>query len=263
MARSKKKPNYNSVKEDQDFLKRVSDYYQEIVDGRRYSDKNKSEDEAAFKYVIQTAEEFNVTPLKMRKLLITAGVYSTVTSEIVANLHAEGKSVQEIQAITGLKKSSINGYLPYSKVIYNQSEKSVGADRIGLYRKRNGLISTLQKDLSDEALWDCIIAHQDFLFHTSSGLPFKYSVKVGKNGQYTKELIIDRREESKTLSWSSIVLAFKNAVAFERVVTKPKALGDIRGISYIYPIFYYFGLIQVPEKFKVNMNGKNPKKKGL
>ena len=62
MARSKKKPNYNSVKEDQDFLKRVSDYYQEIVDGRRYSDKNKSEDEAAFKYVIQTAEEFNVTP---------------------------------------------------------------------------------------------------------------------------------------------------------------------------------------------------------
>ena len=126
MARSKKKPNYNSVKEDQDFLKRVSDYYQEIVDGRRYSDKNKSEDETAFKYVIQTAEEFNVTPMKMRKLLITAGGYSTVTSEIVANLHAEGKSVQEIQAITGLKKSSINCYLPYSKVIYNQSEKSVG-----------------------------------------------------------------------------------------------------------------------------------------
>ena len=52
MARSKKKPNYNSVKADQDFLKRVSDYYQEIVDGRRYSDKNKSEDETAFKYVI-------------------------------------------------------------------------------------------------------------------------------------------------------------------------------------------------------------------
>lgn len=140
MARSKKKPNYNSIKADQDFLKRVSDYYQEIVDRRWHDDNTKTEDEAAFKYVIQTAEEFNVTPMKMRKLLITAGVYSTVTSEIVANLHAEGKSVQEIQEITGLKKSSINGYLPYSKVIYDQSEKSVGADIIGLYRKRNGLI---------------------------------------------------------------------------------------------------------------------------
>lgn len=58
--------------------------------------------------------------MKMRKLLITAGVYSTDTSRIIiGKLHAEGKSVSEIQAITGLKRSSINGYLPYSKIIYN------------------------------------------------------------------------------------------------------------------------------------------------
>ena len=29
-----------------------------------------------------------------------------------------------------------------------------------------------------------------------------------------------------------------------------KALGDIRGVSYIYGMFYRFGLIDVPEKVK-------------
>lgn len=163
-----------------------------------------------------------------------------------------------IQAITGLKKSSINGYLPYSKVIYNHDDKSVGVDRVGLYRKRTVLIKRLQAYLSDEALWNCLVEHQGFLFHTSSGLPFKYHVKIGRNGQFTKELLVDRRVESKTLSWSSIALAFRNALAYEGIVLKPKALGDIRGISYIYPVFYHFGLIQVPDKIKKQMDGKNP-----
>lgn len=33
-----------------------------------------------------------------------------------------------------------------------------------------------------------------------------------------------------------------------RIVDRPKALGDIRGISYIYEIFNRFGLIEMPEK---------------
>ena len=31
------------------------------------------------------------------------------------------------------------------------------------------------------------------------------------------------------------------------VISRPKEIGDIRGISYIYPIFYRLGLIAVPE----------------
>ena len=34
----------------------------------------------------------------------------------------------------------------------------------------------------------------------------------------------------------------------------PKALGDIRGISYIYPILYGFGIIEVPESVAFKMN---------
>ena len=33
---------------------------------------------------------------------------------------------------------------------------------------------------------------------------------------------------------------------------RPKALGDIRGVTYIYGMFYRFGLIDVPDKVKKN-----------
>lgn len=263
MGRAKKKTGYNANTIDKKFIKEVSEYYCNLVQSAGIIICADALDDSLFKYIIETAAEFHVTPMKMRKLLITAGVYSTDKSRFIGELHAEGKSASEIQAITGLKKSSINGYLPYSKVIYNHDDKSVGADRVGLYRKRQKLIKELKKTMSEEALWECFIEYQNFLFHTASGLPFKYVIKTGRNGLYTKELIVDRREESKTLAWSSVLLAFHNAIVIEGVVQKPKTLGDIRGISYIYPIFYHFGLIQVPEKFKLNMDGRNPKKKGL
>ena len=37
-------------------------------------------------------------------------------------------------------------------------------------------------------------------FKTYSGLPFSYEVRKGRNGEYTKELWIDRREKSKSLA---------------------------------------------------------------
>ena len=36
-------------------------------------------------------------------------------------------------------------------------------------------------------------------------------------------------------------------------IKRPKALGDVRGVSYIYPMFYTFGIIKVPEKFEEEM----------
>ena len=83
-------------------------------------------------------------------------------------------------------------------------------------------------------------------FKTYSGLPFTYEIKKGRNGEYTKELWIDRREKSKSLAWSSVLLALQNIKKVGEVVDRPKALGDIRGVTYIYGMFYRFGLIDVP-----------------
>ena len=70
---------------------------------------------------------------------------------------------------------------------------------------------------------------------------------------YNRELLIDRREKSKSLAWSSVVLAFENSKRISEEVKKPKALGDIRGVSYIYPILWRFGLIRVPEAIEKKM----------
>ena len=94
---------------------------------------------------------------------------------------------------------------------------------------------------------------------TYSGLSFSYEVRKGRNGEYTKELWIDRREKSKSLAWSSIVLALGNTKG--GVVDRPKALGDIRGVTYIYGMFYRFGLINVPDEVKEKMGHPKNRKK--
>ena len=75
----------------------------------------------------------------------------------------------------------------------------------------------------------------------------------------TKELWIDRRENSKSLAWSSVLLALKNIKG--EVVDRPKALGDIRGVTYIYGMFYRFGLIDVPDDAKEKMGHPKDRKK--
>ena len=85
------------------------------------------------------------------------------------------------------------------------------------------------------------------------------TVRKGRNGEYTKELWIDRREKSKSLAWSSIILALKNIKG--EVVDRPKALGDIRGVTYIYGMFYRFGLIDVPDEVKEKMGHPKNRKK--
>ena len=116
-----------------------------------------------------------------------------------------------------------------------------------LQRKREQALQRLRKERTEEALWDCVTAYQDFEFHKNSGLPYYYHM--------TKELWINRREKSKSLVWSSVRSAYQKVLELQQeserpVVERPKALGDIRGITYIYGIFYEFALLEMPEKAK-------------
>mgnify|MGYP004608496061 CR=1 FL=1 len=104
-----------------------------------------------------------------------------------------------------------------------------------------------------------VLAYDGVIFKTYSGLSFSYEVRKGRNGQYTKELWIDRRENSKSLAWSSVLLALGNIK--EEVVDRPKALGDIRGVTYIHGMFYRFGLIDVPDEVKEKMGHPKDRKK--
>ena len=92
---------------------------------------------------------------------------------------------------------------------------------------RRERINILKEAPSEENLWQAVMAFQDYPFKTVTGLPFQYTLKTGKNGEWTKELWIDRREKSKSLSWSSVVLAFKNS----RKTTEFDAVSQVSEIT--------------------------------
>ncbi len=81
-------------------------------------------------------------------------------------------------------------------------------------------------------MWQAVIAFQDYPFKTATGLPFRYKLKVGKNREYNRELLIDRREKSKSLAWSSVVLAFENSKRVSEEVKKSnKIYYEIKAIA--------------------------------
>ena len=199
------------------------------------------------------AAELDFSLLKLRKLLITADAFKSDICTEINSLYQSGKKIPEIMTLTGLSRASVHSYLPYTKGLYNAAELSLNAERCRAYRTRQEQVQLLQEMPSEENLWQAIIAFQDYPFKTATGLPFRYKLKVGKNGEWNRELLIDRREKSKSLAWSSVMLAFENSMKISEEVKKPKALGDIRGMSYIYPRLWIFGLIEVPEVIEKKM----------
>ena len=206
------------------------------------------------------ADALNLNPIKVRKLLITADVYESEVAEKVQATFQEYRETQDYKTsilstanTLKLSKASVTSYLPYEKGVYFPREApvekiSVGAERQRRYRA----VRKLRTEPTEEHLWEVVLLYSGVRFKTYSGLPFTYEIRKGRNGQYTKELWIDRRENSKSLAWSSVLLALNNIKEVGAVVDRPKTLGDIRGVTYIYGMFYRFGLIDMPDK----VNGK-------
>lgn len=120
-----------------------------------------------------------------------------------------------------------------------------------------GIKAKEEREVLDVLLWNAILEYQNQKFYTLSGLEFSYTVKHKKNGEYSGELLISRKETSKTLTRSSVMLAFHKVLEQIQMKEKngevhlispeyrgPKAIGQIFGISYIFSLFLEFGLIR-------------------
>ena len=203
------------------------------------------------KEIKATAAELDLAPLKVKKLLITAGKIRDPQTEEIQRLQNAGCSMDEIERALSLSRASVNSYLPYKKIPYKEEDISSNAEWCDLYRKRKAAVQKLHEQPDEQSLWDCFILFRNYQFHTATGLKFMYEIKKGRSGIYTKELWIDRTE-GKSLVWSSVLLAF-NRIENGRTYERPKDLSDSRGISYLFPMFYRFGLIEVSDKVKVKM----------
>ena len=242
-GRKPSKPEYSAAKNLAQQMKAAADLY-------------------ADKMTLQAiADTLSLNPIKVRKLLITAGVYESDTAKLVQQTFNTFRETQDYStAVTStmaalqLSRPSVTSYLPYEKGVYfpekaEAANISAGAERQRHYRA----VVALKKNPCEENLWKCVVAFRGYKFKTMSGLPFTYKLKKGRGDEFTKELWIDRRGGSESLAWSSVMLAYHNIAKIGEVVDRPKALGDIRGVSYIYGMFYRFGLIDVPKKIKEKM----------
>lgn len=87
MSRPKKKPNYNPHQIMQEFMDAIADAF------GSYDDR----DDDTAPGLNAVAAEFGITALKARKLLITAGVYSTALSRRIAELAAAGYKIMSTE----------------------------------------------------------------------------------------------------------------------------------------------------------------------
>ncbi|WP_418750621.1 hypothetical protein [Frisingicoccus sp.] len=241
-GKPKKKPDYDSGQITEEVLGAAVAAYRP-VEGKHPS--------------LQTiADELNrqgikgLNPLKVRKLLITAGVYKSKTADQVLELWNTGSSVKSIQEQMRLSRASVNSYLPYSKIIYKLDEvpggeRSVNADRQKLFRDRKGAVKQM-RDLLDESgdnerleehMWDTLNLFQGYPFLTAKGLKFTYTLKGN-------EIFFSRKEKSVTRA--KVDLALQKAVEKEGLVSGPKKL-DCFGAIYLYPVFQRLGIIKVKE----------------
>ena len=134
------------------------------------------------------ADVLNLNPIKVRKLLITAGVYESEVAEKVQDTFERYRKTQDYKTsilstatVLGLSKASVTSYLPYEKGVYfpNTADKekiSVGAERQRRYRA----VRKLRTEPTEEHLWEVVLLYAGVRFKTYSGLPFTYEIRKGE-----------------------------------------------------------------------------------
>ena len=136
------------------------------------------------------ADAIVLNPIKVRKLLITAGVYESDVAKKVKNTFEEYRETQDYKTsilstakALNLSKASVTSYLPYQKGVYfpstaDKEKISVGAERQRRYRA----MKRWRADPTEENFWGVVLAYAGVKFKTYSGLLFFYEIKKGRNG---------------------------------------------------------------------------------
>lgn len=245
MAGRHKKKDPDMKQSMEQLINTVVNLYREPYDDR--NDSRSSE----LPSIRQVAEVMGTSIWRVRKLLITAGYYSTAQSREVQKMIADGQCIEQIIEKTNIKRASVYSYIPYKDFAYNLDQTTVNADRQKMFRQRKKAVQALEKRIGypdgKQYLWEALLLFANYPFQTAKGLKFSYTIKTGRDGDYLGEIIFDRK--AKSVTRATINLAYEKALEIqekEGYISGPKKLG-VFGASYIYPVFVRLGVI-IPEK---------------
>ena len=87
--------------------------------------------------VKKTAEELGTSVIKVRRVLITEGLWSSPTSRKIMELIKQGLSTKEIAERLNYTEKNVQAFSPYTKGEYGRSNRSTESLRSKNYRDRN------------------------------------------------------------------------------------------------------------------------------
>lgn len=266
-GRPAKKPGYDREAEIDSLINTAVDLAVEPFD-------DMYERDPALPTLTEIAETMETTLLRVRKLLISSAYYTSETARWVQELREQGMSIAEIMEQTGLGKASVYSYLPLTKGAYNLENPTLYSEQGKRYRVRKAAVASLHTAISSiesgesgedcsVALWKTVIAFQDYPFKTAGrgkdktgATKFTYEVsEPGGNGgrKYSGQSVegfgnelwisVDGVKKDKSISRSTVDLAYKNAQRLGGCIRGPKALGVPGAGSYLYSLFLRFGVI--------------------
>ena len=91
---------------------------------------------AANNSILETARAAGLSTVKVRKILITEGLWESSTSVAVGKLLKQGMTSEEIAGTLHMTVKNVQAYMPYERGIYGGEELSGEAKRAGRYRIR-------------------------------------------------------------------------------------------------------------------------------
>lgn len=128
----------------EEFVKQICDLYSDQYDDTKEDSHIGGEDwepgkEADHKSLRKFKEELEeegikLSTTKIRKILISGGVYSTELSRSVAKEWEKYHSVEKVAEVLGISPSTVWTYLPYSKTVYGLEDKSPEAKAMERWR---------------------------------------------------------------------------------------------------------------------------------
>lgn len=87
--------------------------------------------------VKEIASKLQISIVKVRRILITEGLWRSRSSDEIGKLYKQNYSVKEIAEALHMTEKNVQAYLPYSKGVYGLDDKSESAAWSDDFRKRN------------------------------------------------------------------------------------------------------------------------------
>lgn len=94
--------------------------------------------------ILETAKATGVSTVKVRKILITEGLWESDTSIKIGELLKQGMTTEEIANTLYMSIKNVQAYMPYERGVYGGEELSKEAIRSDKYRNRMKKAASMQ-----------------------------------------------------------------------------------------------------------------------